>query len=557
MSMGSRPGVEVPQVTRQVALAAFPKGCLAMRVRDELGPLFEDEEFRSAFGVRGRPGVSPGQLALVCVLQFAENLTDRQAAHATRARIDWKYLLGVELSDPGFDFTVLTGFRDRILAYGLEEKVLDLLLQRLMELGLVAPGGRQRTDSTHVLAAVRDLNRLEFVGETLRAALEAIAVAAPAWLRTWMDPSWQQRYRARVDAYRLPSAQDERDELARQIATDGYRLLETVFTPTAPRWLRDVPAVAVLRTVWMQQFSRTVTDGAQEVAWRGKGDCPPSSARITSPYDVDSRYAMKRGSGWDGYKVHLSETCDDPGEVGRPHMITHVLTTDATVHDAVVVEQIHDRLDDKGLLPSEHLLDSGYVSAELLLTSPVERGVEVIGPVRPNSTRQAVQAAGYGKTSFSIDWDARQATCPNGANSRYWTEGYDNNGRPAVRIRFATQTCAPCPVRDQCTRSTQYGRQLTVRPQDQDVLLERVRAEQATEDWKGRYAARAGVEGTIHQAVATTGARRTRYTSLAKTHLAHIFMATAINLIRLDAWWNGSPLAPTRTSHLAALDLAA
>lgn len=554
--MGSGSGAEVPQLTRQVALASFLNGCLAMRVRDELGPLFEDEVFRSAFGVRGRPGVSPGQLALVCVLQFAENLTDRQAAHATRARIDWKYLLGVELSDPGFDFTVLTGFRDRILAHGLEEKVLDLLLQRLMELGLVAPGGRQRTDSTHVLAAVRNLNRLEFVGEALRAALESIAVAAPAWLRTWMDPSWQQRYRARVDAYRLPSAQDERDELARQIATDGYQLLETVFTPTAPHWLRDVPAIAVLRTVWMQQFKRTVTDEIQEVTWRGKDECPPSRARITSPYDVDSRYAVKRGSGWDGYKAHLSETCDDPAEVGRPHVITHVLTTDATVHDAAVIEQIHDRLDDKGLLPSEHLLDSGYVSAELLLTSPVERGVEVIGPVRPNSTRQAVQAAGYGKTSFSIDWDARQATCPSGANSRYWTEGYDHSGRLAVRIRFATQTCAPCPARSQCTRSTQYGRQLTVRPQDQDVLLERVRSEQATEDWKARYAARAGVEGTIHQAVAT-GARRTRYTSLAKTRLAHIFMATASNLIRLEAWWNGSPLAPTRTSHLAALDLAA
>ncbi|MET7843690.1 transposase [Streptomyces sp. NPDC005356] len=266
-----------------MALAAFPKSCLAMRVRDELGPLFEDEVFRSAFGVRGRPGVSPGQLALVCVLQFAENLTDRQPAHATRARIDWKYLLGVELSDPGFDFTVLTGFRDRILAHGLEEKVLDLLLQRLMELGLVVPGGRQRTDSTHVLAAVRDLNRLEFVGEALRAALEAIAVAAPAWLRTWMDLSWQQRYRARVDAYRLPSAQNERDELARQIATDGYRLLETVFTPTAPRWLRDVPAIAVLRTVWMQQFKRTVIDGIQEVAWRGEGRVPAQQSQDHLP----------------------------------------------------------------------------------------------------------------------------------------------------------------------------------------------------------------------------------------------------------------------------------
>lgn len=96
-------GREVPEGTRLVAWAAFPKGCLAMRVRDALGPLFDDEIFRSAFGVRGRPGVAPGQLALVSVLQFAENLTDRQVAHAVRARIDWKYLLGLELADPGFD----------------------------------------------------------------------------------------------------------------------------------------------------------------------------------------------------------------------------------------------------------------------------------------------------------------------------------------------------------------------------------------------------------------------------------------------------------------------
>lgn len=188
-------------------------------------------------------------------------------------------MLGVELSDPGFDFTVLTGFRDRLLAHGMEETVLDLLLRRLVELGLVAPGGRQRTDSTHVLSAVRDLNRLEFVGETLRATLEAIAVAAPAWLRTWMAPSWRQRYRARVDAYRLPGAQDDRDELARQIATGGYRLLETVFTPAAPGWLREVPAVVVLRTVWLQQFGRTVTDGIEEVAWRGKEDCPAQQSQ--------------------------------------------------------------------------------------------------------------------------------------------------------------------------------------------------------------------------------------------------------------------------------------
>lgn len=555
--MRSDSGAEVPALTRDVARAAFPKGCLAMRIRDGLGPLFSDEDFKTAFGVRGRPGISPGRLALVSVLQFAENLTDRQAAHAVRARIDVKYLLGLELTDPGFDHTVLTGFRDRLLAHGMEARVLDLLLERLAELGLVGSGGRQRTDSTHVLAAVRSLNRLEFIGETLRAALEALAAAAPDWLRASMDPAWQERYGARVDAYRLPTDEQERRTLARQIATDGYRLLEAIFVPTAPSWLQQVPAVTVLRTVWVQQFTRTVTDGEEEVTWRGKDDLPPSRAMVASPYDPEARYAKKRGSTWVGYKIHLSESCDDPEELKRPHLITHVVTTDATVNDAMVVEEVHDRLTSKGLLPGEHLLDAGYTSAELLLTAPTTRGVSVVGPVRSNNTRQSASGAGFSKSAFTINWQAKNALCPTGATSRYWTEGVDNNGRDAIRIRFATATCAPCPVRDQCTRSTQYGRQLTVRPQEQDAVLERVRAEQSTDEWKDRYAARAGVEGTIHQAVATAGVRRTRYIGLAKTQLAHILTATAINLIRLDAWWNETPLARTRTSRLAALGLAA
>ncbi|MGW2378326.1 transposase [Kitasatospora sp. NPDC001683] len=359
-----------------------------------------------------------------------------------------------------------------------------------------------------------------------------------------------------MDSYRLPSEEAKRVQLTWRIAADGYLLLEAVVSPSAPGWLREIPAVATLRTVWLQQFKRTVIDGVQEVAWRGKDDLPPSRVRITSPYDPDSRNAVKRGSAWDGYKVHFSETCDAP-EVGRPHLVTHVVTTDATAGDPVVVDQIHDRLDDKGLLPAEHYMDAGYISAELLLTAPTEYGVRVIGPVRPNTTRQTVQANGFGKASFAINWTERHAICPNSAVSRYWTEGLDNNQRPAIRIRFATETCAPCPVRDQCTSSTRYGRQLTIRPQEQDAVLERLRAEQATDEWKDRYAVRAGVEGTIHQAIAATGVRQTRYIGLRKTHLAHVLTATAINLIRLDAWWNEKPLAHTRTSHLAALDLAA
>ena len=164
--MQPRPWPEVPADTARVARRAFRKGALAIRARDELGSWYGDEAFGGAYGVRGAPGISPAQLAMVTVLQFAENLTDRQAADAVRGRLDWKYCLGLALEDEGFDFSVLSEFRARLVAGSLDRAVLDLLLDRLKALGLVKPGGRQRTDSTHVLAAIRGLNRLELAGES-------------------------------------------------------------------------------------------------------------------------------------------------------------------------------------------------------------------------------------------------------------------------------------------------------------------------------------------------------------------------------------------------------
>lgn len=169
---------EVPAETAKLAGVVFPKGCLAMRVRDVLGPLFDDAEFAGLFSTRGRPAVSPGRLALVSVLQFVEGLTDRQASHAVRARIDWKYALGLELTDEGFDHSVLCEFRARLVESGSEHRVLDAILDAARRTGLLKAGGRARTDSTHVLAATRDVNRLEFAVETLRAALNAVAAVA-------------------------------------------------------------------------------------------------------------------------------------------------------------------------------------------------------------------------------------------------------------------------------------------------------------------------------------------------------------------------------------------
>jgi transposase len=559
VSVQPRPWPRVPDQTAAVARAAFPKGCLAMRVRDELPDLFPDQAFATAFGVRGRPGTSPGQLALITVLQFAENLTDRQAADAVRGRIDWKYALGLDLHDPGFDHTVLTAFRDRLIQHGLEETVLDLLLTRLVELGLVAAGGRQRTDSTHVLAAVRTLNRIEMVTETLRAALEALAAAAPDWLAGWIPPQWITRYPARADAYRLPGSDTKRQEWVITTGADGYQLVRALHASGAPPWLRDIPAVVILRTVWIQHYTRTVTTpgqgSKQEVIWRESKDLPPHQSLLTSPYDPDTRYSVKREMGWNGYKAHISETCDDIDATDRPHLVTMVATTPATVPDVAMTQTIHSGLARRNLAPAEHVVDAGYTSAALVVDAATEHGITLLGPLLVDNSPQARAGLGFDRASFSIDFDRRRVCCPQGQSSSSWTPGW-HGGREVIVVKFATGTCRACPVRGQCTRVRRGGRQLTIRPRALHEAVVSGRAGQTTAEWKARYAVRAGVEGTMRQAVSTTGIRRARYRGLPKTRLGHVFAAAAINLVRLDAWWSNPFVTRGRTSHLARLDLA-
>src|SRR5690349_7576566 len=282
MSMQPHPWPEVPASTARVAKRAFRKGSLAMRARDELGTWYQDETFRETYGTRGAPGISPAQLAMVTVLQFTGDLTDRQAADAVRGRLDWKYCLGLELDDEGFDFSVLSEFRSRLVAGAMETALLDALLARLGELGLVTAGMPQRTDSTHVLGRVRDLNRLELAGEAVRAALEALAAAAPDWLAAVIDASWQQVYGQRISDLRLPESTTARAELAVQYGRDGYYLLDQVLAPAAPAWLTGLAAVRALRLIWIQQYYRDIGADGEKVIRREAGEhgIPPGRARI-------------------------------------------------------------------------------------------------------------------------------------------------------------------------------------------------------------------------------------------------------------------------------------
>jgi transposase len=546
MSLHPEPIPTVPEETARIARAAFPKENVYMRMFDEFGSFVTDQEFAHLFSNFGQPAYAPWRLALVTVMQFAEGLCDRQAAEAVRSRLDWKYALALELTDPGFDFSLLSEFRTRLVEGHAEHLLFDAMLRCFKERGLLKARTRQRTDSTHVLAAIRVLNRLELVGETLRAALNTLALVAPDWLRQQINPDWFDRYSDRLESYRLPKSKTEQTQLAEIIGQDGRQLLDAIYESQTPSWLRELPMVDILRQVWLQQFYQTQKD------IQLREQLPPSAQLIQSPYDAQARYGTKRTMSWVGYKVHLTETCTKDA----PHLITQVVTTAATTTDVMVTETIEQGLAQQGLLPDEHVVDAGYINARQVLNSQQARGIHLVGPVLPESSWQVREGKGFSVEYFEINWSEQKATCPDGCQSSKWYPTH-KDGQEVVQIEFATQDCRKCPTRELCTRSPQKPRRLVVRPEAQHELLQQRRKWQATEEFKKKYASRAGIEGTLSQAIRGLELRQCRYVGQAKAHLQHVMTAAAMNIIRVVAWLKGDTLSQTRLSHFATLAILA
>ena len=547
MSLRSQTNYSIPEKTTEIAKAIFPNGNPYMKLFDTFGSLFSDQDFASLFPDNGQPAFSPVRLMLVLILQFIEGLSDRQAADAVRTRIDWKYLLCLEITDPGFDFSILSEFRTRLLENEWEQKVLDKLLACFREAGYLKKQGQQRTDSTIVLGAVRELNRLEMVGETMRHALDSLAVVAPEWLLGQIQPGWVDRYSSQVQNYHLPTSQEKRDILADQIGADGFSLFNAIWDKASPIWLQEVPAIRTLHTVWIQNFTWR-EDG--QLRWRQNNELPPASLAINSPFDPEVRFSIKRQTSWTGYKVHLTETCDDQ----LPRMITEVKTTLAPLADGQMITPIHESLQAKDLLPRDHLVDTGYIDAELLVTSQQSFGVNLVGPTRLDTGWQAREAkSGFAAEAFKVDWERQQATCPAGKTNQYWQPALDSRGNPSIHIRFDPADCGVCPLQIQCTHSKPPRRTFTVRPKPQQLALQAARKREKTEAFKKQYARRSGIEGTISLGVRSFNLRRTRYIGLAKTHLQHILIACGMNLMRLARWLNGeTPVQPHLTpfAHL-------
>ncbi len=538
----------IPDETVRVAHAIFPKGNVYMHMRDELGTIYQDQDFADLFPQRGQAAEAPWRLALVTVIQYAEGLTDRQAADAVRTRIDVKYALSLDLTDAGFDFSILSEFRSRLLAAGAERRLFDLLLEHFRTRGWIKPGGKQRTDSTHVLAAIRTLRRLECVGETMRHALDVLAEVAPEWLLEHMEPEWAERYRKRFSDFRLPKDAKEREALAETIGADGRRLLERVYAETKLPWLAELDVVETLRRVWIQHYHAS----EQGTPWRADQELPPSALLITSPYDVEARYSRKKSTVWTGYKVHFTEMCEDD----EPHFIVEVTTTAATTPDGEIMGELHEQLAEHELLPDQHLVDMGYVDAEVLAQSQSRYQVEVVGPVPPDVSWQAKEALGFDHSHFNIDWQAHQVTCPASQTSQSWGIIPDRHGKPVIRVRFPQAVCQACPCHIQCTHSP--ARVLILQPNEQAYqALHEARTREPTPEFRTIYAKRAGVEGTIAQAVRTCEMRRARYIGSKKLRLQALLTATALNVLRACEWMAEEKHASTPVSRFAKLVAAA
>lgn len=319
-----------------------------------------------------------------------------------------------------------------------------------------------------MLAKIRALNRVLCVWETMRAALNSLAVAAPDWLRAHSHPEWVERYGPRSEDSRSPLGEAERLAFAEEIGQHGRELLDAVFDPIAPQWLRSVPSVEILRQVWVQNYQR-VDD---VVRWRSSENIPPPSRYIGSPYDEEAHYSKKRSTTWVGYKVHLTESC----EAHLPLLITHVETTSAPVSDDAMTATIHAELERKELLPGEHIVDTGYVDAKLLVESQRDYQIDLVGPTRKNYHWQASQKTGFDANHFPIDWEQHLATCPEGHTSISWTPARDNRKNEVIKIKFSMTDCQACPSQSLCTQSSRYARRtITIRPHEQYLALKQRR----------------------------------------------------------------------------------
>jgi len=479
-------------------------------IGDQLFSFLPEEELTSMYASGGRSSINPIVLSFVTIFQYLEDIPDRVAALWVKTRLDWKYALHLPLEDGGFHYADLCNFRKRLLTHGKESLLFEELLQKIESLGFLKKRGSQRTDSTHVLAVVRQLSRLENLSEGLRMALKAIQEADGAFYQAKLPVLYREHWSKPLSDYQMTD--DERKAALERVGQDMHWLLG--FLKTDRESFLRLPELKGLQALFSQHF----TLQAQAVSL--KKEAAPGKEKIQTPHDPEARYSTKHGKGWTGYKVHITETANEKGEV---NFVTDVTTTNACERDSETLPHIQDTLEERSLKPEEQFVDKGYTTGDNLADSQ-KKGIKLMGEVSELENNGLFTA-----DEFTIDFQAKTALCPAGCTCCSWKEFESGNHQGEVEIRFGPQ-CQDCPLKERCTLS-KAGRKL--RLHRQYPLLKARREEGKTESFKQAMKRRPPVEGTISELVRTHGLRKSRYRGIAKTHLQNLMKGAALNLKRV------------------------
>jgi transposase len=576
-----RPLGPVPEDTRILGHALLDENNLYRKIGDEYAELVKDEDFASMYSKTGQPGYSPARLSIVIVLQAMEHLSDRVAVGMVRTRIDWKYALHLPLEDDGFDASVLSEFRSRLLSHQAERKFFDALLEKLKEKGMLKGRGLQRTDALTIVAAARELNRLEVVMETMRLAIVSLVECDHKWVKENLPTSLLETYSEWVESERLvrdkgPGGKAETERLLRQTGREGLDLLRRVKAETAPAELRQLEAIGTLEQVWKQQYLEVEDEEGQSLivlhTKESRQAGQVNRELISTPHDVEARYGEKRGKGSTGYKLHLTEMAGED----EPAIITDLDVVGGQHYDGAALEGIHGRLKERQLLPEEHLVDGGYVSGEAIAES-ASREVKLVGPVRGAKqfteaseqvkavasekrnaelnpeTRGEERVAGSGESGsersclgveqFHLDFERQVAICPAGNAANRWRleqrrdRGVGGAGQAVIMIEWGQAKCRNCPKAPLSLLQPPRGRRVKISPHYPEIAARRAQ-QQEGEFWR-KYRRRAGIEATLSTVVRGHGGRRTPYRGQGKTRGHYLRVATAINLKRAIAWEAG------------------
>jgi transposase len=522
MSLPDRFPEQVPALTSQIVGSLLGEMSLYRMVGDHIHEMIDEDGFIDMYSVIGRPGISPMILLLVTLFQFVEKLPDRQATEMARTRMDWKYALRQELTWAGFHYADLCNFRKRLLAHDRFKVIFDQLVTYLREHNLIRVGANHRTDSTHILGAVRQLSRLELIWETLRLTMSELISTDARWVVRFLPATFVEEHSQRRSDYRLSDTQLV--AAMQQAGADGFWLVEQV--ESLGSHLQAGSAFTLLKRVLDEQFERR-DDGLH--ARSNQDSCGDV---VDTPHDPDSRYGAKGGQHWHGYKLQVTETV---GAVGR--FITDVAVTTSLETDNRALPAIHQRLHQRQLLPTRHYVDQGYVDGQTIEDSQRLYGVNLRGRVQNGSPKPV----GFRLSDFQINVPQRRVICPGGRESTRWKTVDRRDKKVAHRVWFGAQ-CRDCVffAKDLCT-THRRGRALDISPYHETLQARRTEMAQPTFQQEMRQ--RHGIEATISELVRAHGARRSRYRGLQKTRLQAHFVAAATNLKRLVKVLGNRPAA--------------